>query len=196
MYPKAIYNLIQSLKKLPGIGEKTAERLALHLATQGNTDDLIVFSDSIKDLIDGVKFCKECNLITDNERCDICNNSLRDNNQIMIVSDSKDVFAMERTSSYLGKYHVLGGLIDFSRGITEKDLTTDLLLGRVNKDIEIIIATSSTVEGELTAQYIKTILTAQVKEITRLAYGLPVGTDLKYADEKTLSQAIINRLKF
>lgn len=196
MYPQVIFDLIEQLKKLPGIGEKTAERLALFLATEQSDDSLLAFSLSIKNLVNNIKFCKICNLITDSEVCSICSDPLRDKNQIMVVSDSKDVFSMVRTNTYLGLFHVLGGLIDFSRGITEKDINIDPLLNRVNNDKEVIIATNSTVEGELTAQYLKTILLEKTNKVTRLAYGLPVGTDLKYADDKTLAQAIINRIKY
>src|SRR5690554_4100374 len=194
MYPKVILEVVEHLKKLPGIGEKTAERLALFLATQQSQENLKQFSDSIKNLSENIKFCKICNLISEEDICDTCKNDLRDQNQIMVVSDSKDVFAMARTNTYLGLFHVLGGLIDFSRGVTEKDIKIDSLLSRVDKDTEIIIATNSTVEGELTAQYLKTILLEKTNKITRLAYGLPVGTDLKYADDKTLAKAIINRI--
>lgn len=196
MYPKVINDVIENLRKLPGIGEKTAERLALFLASEQTSDDLIEFSESIRKLANNIKFCQICHLISEEDICNICANDLRDRNQIMVVSDSKDVFAMNRTNTYLGMFHVLGGLIDFSRGKTEKDINVNTLIERVNENTEIIIATNSTVEGELTAQYLKTILLEKTNKITRLAYGLPVGTDLKYADDKTLAQAIINRIKY
>jgi recombination protein RecR len=196
MYPSILKKIIEDFQKLPGIGEKTAERLALHLVTQTDQEDIILFSDHLKRLKDEIKFCPRCHMITDQDLCSICSNPVRDHETLMVVSDAKDVFVMEKMKTYDGTYHVLGGVIDFSRGITDKDLTIDSLSERVKSIKEMIIATSGTVEGEMTAKYLKSLFSDQKISITRLAYGLPVGTDLKYADELTLSKAVENRLKY
>jgi recombination protein RecR len=193
MYPKILKKLIEDLEKLPGIGEKTAERLALYLATTTEDEDILSFSLHLAQLKSEIKTCRVCHMITDQDICEICSNSLRDHDQLMVVSDAKDVFALEKMKSYTGVYHVLGGLIDFSRGITDKDLNIESLENRVKDMTEMIIATNGTVEGEMTAKYLKSLFESPNLNITRLAYGLPVGADLKYADELTLAKAVENR---
>jgi recombination protein RecR len=126
----------------------------------------------------------------------VCSDHDRDQETIMVVADAKDVFILEKMQSYQGTYHVLGGLIDFSRGITDKDLNIDTLSERIKHTKELIIATNGTVEGEMTAKFLKSLFEDQDIKITRLASGLPVGADLKYADELTLSKAVENRLKY
>ncbi len=196
MYPIILRKIIEDLMKLPGIGEKTAERLALHLVTQWENDDLIQFSDHLKTLKIEIHPCPICHMLTDQQTCIICQDHTRDDDTLMVVADAKDVFAMEKMKTYHGKYHVLGGLIDFSRGITDKDLSIDLLSSRLEKTKEMIIATNGTVEGEMTAKYLKSLFDQPNLMITRLAYGLPVGADLKYTDELTLSKAVENRQKY
>lgn len=196
MYPKIIKALIEDFQKLPGIGEKTAERLALHVITNFSRDEVVNFNKHLIDAKEKLSFCKTCGLLTDINPCNICQNSLRDESLMMIVSESRDVFLLERTNSFRGKYHVLGGLIDFSRGITERDLNVKSLFLRLDNIKEVVIATNSTVEGEMTAQYLKHMLQEHKIKVTRLAYGIPAGSDLKYADSQTLSQAIINRRDF
>lgn len=196
MYPSILKKIIEDFQKLPGIGEKTAERLALHLVTQFEDDDILKFSGHLKVLKTEIRHCPVCHMLTDKETCDICSNVERDHQTLMVVADAKDVFVMERMKTYHGIYHVLGGLIDFSRGITDKDLNIDTLAKRVKHVREMIIATNGTVEGELTAKYLKTLFDQESMVVTRLAYGLPVGADLKYADELTLSKAVENRQKF
>jgi recombination protein RecR len=196
MYPTILRKIIEDLMKLPSIGEKTAERLALHLVTQWENEDLIQFSEHLKILKLEIHPCPICHMLTDQETCAICQDHTRDEDTLMVVSDAKDVFAMEKMKTYHGKYHVLGGLIDFSRGITDKDLSVDLLSSRLSKIKEMIIATNGTVEGEMTAKYLKSLFDQPNLMITRLAYGLPVGADLKYADELTLSKAVENRQKY
>lgn len=193
MYPKILRQIIEDLEKLPGIGEKTAERLALHLATTTEDEDILSFSSHLASLKSEIKSCKVCHMITDHDMCEICSNPLRDHDQIMVVSDAKDVFALEKMKSYTGVYHVLGGLIDFSRGITDKELNIETLEHRIKDIKEMIIATNGTVEGEMTAKYLKSLFLSPDLNITRLAYGLPVGADLKYADELTLAKAVENR---
>lgn len=195
MYPKIILDLINDLKKLPGIGEKTAERLALQL-TNWDNQDLSTFGNNLIELKSKIKTCTVCGLLTDDLVCEICKDKLRDQETLMIVSDSKDVYSIEKTMMYHGKYHVLNGLIDFSKGIEPKDLNFLTLTQRLNEIKEIIIATNGTVEGELTAQYIKSLYQAHNLTISRLGYGLPVGADLKYADQLTLIKAVENRQKY
>ncbi len=193
MYPTILKKIIDDLQKMPGIGEKSAERLALHMATSMEDQDILAFSVHLSELKDQIKTCQTCHMITDQETCHICSNQGRDHDTIMVVSDAKDVFALEKMKSYQGVYHVLGGVIDFSRGITDKELTIDSLEQRVKHARELIIATNGTVEGEMTAKFLKSLFKDEKISLTRLAYGLPVGADLKYADELTLSKAVENR---
>ncbi len=195
MYPNMLKKIIEDFQKLPGIGEKTAERLALHLVTQVEQEDLMAFSDHLKNLKNEIKFCSKCHMITDKDICDVCSDQHREKSQLMVVADAKDVFMMEKMRTYHGLYHVLGGLVDFSRGITDKDLNIMTLTDRIKDSQELIIATNGTVEGEMTAKYLKSLYAEHIT-VTRLAYGLPVGADLKYADELTLSKAVENRQKY
>lgn len=196
MYPSILKKIIEDFQKLPGIGEKTAERLALHLISQMESDDIVAFSDHLRRIQVEIKTCPICHMITDQDICEICQNPNRDHETIMVVADPKDVFVMERMRTYHGMYHVLGGLIDFSRGKTDQDLSIDALSIRLKHFKEMIIATSGTVEGEMTAKYLKQLFDVPELKVTRLAYGLPVGADLKYADEQTLSKAVENRQKY
>ncbi len=196
MYPSILKKIIEDFQKLPGIGEKTAERLALHLISQMEEADIQSFSDHLARVKHEIKPCPICHMITDHDLCDICSDTQRDHDILMVVADPKDVFVMERMKTYHGMYHVLGGLIDFSRGKTDADLSIDSLSARLKNFKEMIIATSGTVEGEMTAKYLKQLFDLPELKVTRLAYGLPVGADLKYADELTLSKAVENRLKY
>lgn len=197
MYPKALKDLVVNLEKLPGIGEKTAERLALHILSELTYEDALLMADSIMIAKKTIKPCKISFVLTDQEISPIVTDETRDQKTIMVVADSKDVFMMEKMGTYNGQYHVLGGLIDFSRGITDKELNIDSLIKRLNNDVsEMIVATNATVEGELTAQYLKSLFENKDLKLTRLAYGLPVGSDLKYADILTLIKAVENRQKY
>ena len=196
MYPTILKKIIEDFQRLPGIGEKTAERLALHLITQMDNEDIISFSDHLRRLKEEIKYCSICHMLTDHDICEICSDPTRDHETLMVVADAKDVFIMEKMKTYHGVYHVLGGLVDFSRGVTDKDLNIDTLDKRMKSIKEMIIATNGTVEGEMTAKYLKTLFNDQQVSITRLASGLPVGAELKYADELTLSKAVENRQKY
>lgn len=196
MIPSILKKLMDDFQMLPGIGEKTAERLALFLATQTDDDAIIRFSEDLKALKTSLKTCSICNAISDTDPCPVCADTTRDRKTVMVVQEAKDVFALEKMGTYHGLYHVLGGVIDFSRGITDEDLSVDLLAKRTESVDEMIIATSGTVEGETTAKYLKSLFGESGVSITRLAYGLPVGTDLKYADILTLSKAVENRKKY
>ncbi|MFP4187429.1 MAG: recombination mediator RecR [Acholeplasmataceae bacterium] len=196
MYPRALKRLMEDLERLPGIGEKTAERLALHLATQQEDEDILTFSKDLAELKANIRTCSRCGMLADQDPCPICQDETRDQDVIMVVAEAKDVFVMEKMKTYYGLYHVLGGVIDFSRGITDEDLAIDALEKRVETIKEMIIATSGTVEGEMTAKFLKSLFEDRDFSITRLAYGLPVGTDLKYADLLTLAKAVENRRKY
>ena len=195
MYPKSLLKLIDILQSLPGVGEKTAERFALYITLKMSKESLTGFSSILIDVSRDIKKCKECYMITDHEICSICQNSEREN-ILMVVSDAKDVISLEKMKNYKGYYHVLNGLINFSLGVSEEDINVDGLKRRISKYNEMIIATNSTVEGELTAQYLKKVFEKSPIKITRLAYGLPAGTDFKYADSQTLLNAVLNRKKF
>lgn len=196
MYPKSLKRIIEDFQKLPGIGEKTAERLALHLVTQFEAEDIDQFSQDLALLKDAIHPCPICGMLTDQNTCLICQDKTRDQDLLMIVADPKDVFIMEKMATYRGRYHVLGGLIDFSRGITDKELNIDTLENRLHNVKEIILATNGTVEGEMTAKFIKALFADKNIIMTRLASGLPVGADLRYADDLTLSKAVENRMKY
>lgn len=195
MYPKSLLKLIEILQSLPGVGEKTAERFALYITLKMSKESLTEFSSILIDVSKDIKKCKECYMITDNETCSICQNSEREN-ILMVVSDAKDVISLEKMKNYKGYYHVLDGLINFSLGVSEEDINVEGLKRRISKYNEMIIATNSTVEGELTAQYLKKVFEKLPIKITRLAYGLPAGTDFRYADSQTLLNAVLNRKKF
>lgn len=194
MIPIILKKLMEDLKKLPGIGNKTAERHALFLADMKD-EDIRQFAEDLLE-IKNLKKCSVCHVLSDTDVCSICSSEDRDKELLMVVSDSKDVFLMEKTNNFRGTYHVLDGLIDFSRGVTKDELNVDDLLIKANNIKEVILATNGTVEGEVTAQYIKRLLEDKNITTTRLAYGLPVGADLKYADELTLIKAIENRQKY
>lgn len=196
MYPKDLDRLIQILEKLPTIGNKTAERLVLFIVEKFNEKDIFNLVDVLQN-IKKIKKCQICSILSDNDICDICSNTRRDSSKIMVVSDIRDVYQIENSKIYDGKYHILNGLINFNKGIDVDMLNIDSLYKRLDTCMEIILGTPNTVEGELTAQYLKkTINTMSDIKITRLAYGLPSGGDLKYADYYTLQKALENRNKF
>lgn len=195
MYPKVILRLIEDFQKLPGIGEKTAERLALYVVSQMDKTHVESFSNDLKEALNDLHECERCHMITDQRKCAICEDDSREKT-LMIVADVKDVISLEKMHTYHGYYHVLGGLIDFSRGISDDALNIETLTKRMKDFNELIIATNSTVEGELTAKYLKSLYEDSGINISRLAYGLPVGTDFKYADAQTLAIAVENRKKY
>ena len=193
--PESTNKLIAELSRLPGIGKKTAYRLAFHLL---KTDKIIVdrLSESLIDVKNKVRSCSSCGGITEDEVCIICIDPKRDKNQICIVEDAPDIYAFERTNIYKGIYHVLGGALSPIDGVGPDELNMDGLIDRIKPEMEIIIATNPTVEGETTALYISKILSDFAVEITRLARGIPVGGDLEYTDEATLIRAMEGRTLF
>lgn len=194
MYPDSIKNLVESFKYLPGIGEKTAERLAFSIL-ELEDEQISMFSESLKDVKEKVHKCKECNTLTDEELCFVCNDPTRDNKVLCVVEDTKSVFLFEKLGMFHGKYHVLDGLISPLDGINPEDIGLSKLLDRINKDKyeEIIFAFKPSIEGETTSLYIKKILEDMNIRITRLASGVPMGADMEYIDSLTLERAIKDR---
>ena len=193
--PASVNKLIEELSRLPGIGKKTAQRLAFHLL-KADTSIVYRLSDSLKDVKNKVRSCSSCGGITEEETCVICNDPKRDNNQLCIVEDAPDIYVFERTNIFKGTYHVLGGALSPLDGIGPDELNMGRLMDRVKPGMEIIIATNPTVEGETTALYISKKLSDSDVKVTRLARGIPVGGDLEYTDEATLIRAMEGRTLF
>lgn len=194
MYATPISELIDELSKLPGIGPKSAQRLAFHLL-KGNKEDAERLAETIVNLKDKVKFCPVCYNVTDEPLCEYCGDTRRDDTIICVVEEPRDIVAMERTREFTGRYHVLGAAISPIDGIGPEDLRIKELLARLNdgKVTEIIMATNPNIEGEATAMYLTKLIRPLGIRITRLASGLPVGGDLEYADEVTLGSAVRGR---
>ena len=192
-YSNQITKLIETLASLPGIGSKSAQRLAFHIINMPE-ESVQVLADSIVTARKKVCRCKECFTLTDNELCPICSSPARDKQTIMVVENSRDLAAYEKTGKYNGVYHVLHGAISPLLNITPADLTIKELLVRLQQDVkEVIIATNSNIEGEATAMYISKMLKPAGIKVTRIASGVPVGGDLEYIDEVTLLRALEGR---
>ena len=193
-YPEPISKLIDSFMKLPGIGPKTAARLAFFVLTM-KEDDVLSFSKALIDAKRNLSYCSVCGNITDVDPCHICTDKQRDHSIICVVQDTKDVIAMEKMRDYNGMYHVLQGAISPMDGIGPEDINVASLLVRLQDETvqELILATNSTIEGEATAMYISRLEKPSGIRTTRIAHGLPVGGDLEYADEVTLSKAMEGR---
>lgn len=193
-YPEPISKLIDSFMKLPGVGPKTAVRLAFFMLEM-KQDDVLDFAKLMIDAKRKLLYCSECGHITDNDPCYICGDQQRDRTTICVVQDTKDVIAMEKMREYVGLYHVLHGAISPMEGVGPEDIKIMELLNRLKDDQvqEIILATNPNIEGEATAMYISRLLKSTGIKITRIAHGLPVGGDLEYADEVTLSKALEGR---
>ena len=192
-YSSQITKLIETLSGLPGIGSKSAQRLAFHIINMPE-ESVEALADSIVSARKKVCRCKECCTLTDNELCPICKSPERDKKTIMVVENSRDLAAYEKTGKYNGVYHVLHGAISPLLNITPADITIKELLVRLQQDVqEVIIATNSNIEGEATAMYISKLLKPAGIKITRIASGVPVGGDLEYIDEVTLLRALEGR---
>lgn len=194
MYPNSIKNIIECFKDLPGIGEKTAERLAFSLINF-DKEKLTSFSDAICDVRDKLTYCNICGNITENDICDICADKERKSSIIFVVEKAKDISLFEKINIFNGKYHVLGGLISPLEGIGPEDINIDKLLSRINKEEieELILALKPSIEGETTMQYIKKVLENKNIKVTRIATGIPIGTDIEYIDSMTLEFAFEGR---
>ncbi|MFC5631181.1 MULTISPECIES: recombination mediator RecR [Streptococcus] len=194
LYPTPIAKLIDSFSKLPGIGIKTATRLAFY--TIGMSDeDVNEFAKNLLSAKRDLTYCSICGNLTDDDPCSICQDETRDSSVILVVEESKDVSAMEKIQEYRGKYHVLHGLISPMNGVSPDDINLKTLITRLmdGEVTEVIIATSATADGEATSMYISRVLKPAGIKVTRLARGLAVGSDIEYADEVTLLRAIENR---
>lgn len=194
MYEGAIQDLIDELGRLPGIGPKSAQRIAFHII-QSERVDISRLADVLRTVKERIKFCTECGNITEEELCRICRDPRRDQTLICVVEESKDVIAIEKTREFRGKYHVLGGAISPIDGIGPENLRIRELMVRLaaTEIQEIIIATDPNLEGEATATYLSRLLKPLGIKVSRLASGLPVGGDLEYADEVTLGRAFEGR---
>lgn len=193
-FPAALQNLTDQFARLPGIGGKTAQRLAFHVL-ELPMEDAQAFADAIIDAKNTVHCCPVCQNLTDREVCRICEDEMRDQSLICVVAEPKDVIAMERSREFNGVYHVLHGVISPLNHVTQDDIKIKELLQRVaTQNVrEVIMATNPDTEGEATAMYISRLLRPMEVKVTRLAYGVPVGSQLEYADEVTLSRALEGR---
>ena len=194
MYPDSIKNLIECFRTLPGIGGKTAERLVFSMI-DFDKEKLTDFSDAIICLRDKIKKCSICGNISDTDVCEICSNSSRNNNTLLIVEKSKDIILFDKLGSFNGKYHVLNGVISPLDGIGPDEINLSNLIDRVTKNdvSEIIFALKPSVESETTMQYINKLLDGKGVKISKIAIGVPVGTDMEYIDSLTLEMAIDDR---
>lgn len=195
MYSESIKKLIGEFEKLPGIGHKTAVRLAFYIL-ESDTEVARTMSEALLEAKEKVRFCSTCYNLSEADKCDICANSKRDNSIICVVENVKDVVAMEKTHEYKGLYHVLHGAISPMNNISAQDIKIKELVARLSDDMikEVILATNPTIEGEATAMYISRIIkTIPGIKVSRIAHGIPVGGDLEYTDEITLIKAMENR---
>lgn len=188
----ALNNLVQQFERIPGIGHKSAQRMAFYVLNMPK-EEAEKFANSILEAKEKIHQCAICCNLTEEELCPICKNDARDKTLVCVVEDPRDVMAIERTHEFTGTYHVLHGAISPMNGIGPDQLTTKQLLARLDGVQEVIMATNPTVEGEATAMYISRLLKPLGIRTTRLAYGVPVGADLEYADEVTLSRAMEGR---
>ena len=193
MLSPAVENLVTQLTKLPGIGRRTAQRLAFHILST-RPEDALELAHAIEDVKSRVRFCRECGNLTEEDLCPVCADPRRDRSVICVVEQPVDVVSVERTGEYQGLYHVLGGALSPLDGVEPADLRIDDLFARVERNgvAEVVLATNPTMTGEATAAYLADRLRSKV-QVTRLASGLPVGGDLEYADEVTLGRALSGR---
>ena len=194
MYPKSIKNLIESFKYFSGIGEKTAERLAFSVLGM-DKEQIECLSQSLIDVKNNIIRCQVCNNLTEDDVCSICLDKTRNKNILCVVEDPKTIFSIEKIGTFQGYYHVLNGLISTFDGINPEDLKLDKLIDRIINESfkEVIIAVKPCIEGEMTALYIKNVLSGLNVEVTRIASGIPMGADMEYIDALTLERAFDNR---
>ena len=193
MLSPAVENLVAQLTKLPGVGTRTAQRLAFHLL-QRSKEEALALAHAIEDVKERVRFCRECGNLTEEETCGICLDGRRDHSLICVVEQPADLISLERTHEFRGLYHVLGGALSPLDGVEPEHLRIDELMQRVDRNgvQEVVLATNPNMTGEATAAYLADRLRGRVR-VTRLASGLPVGGDLEYADEVTLGRALSGR---
>lgn len=193
-YTPPVQILIDELGRLPGIGPRSAQRLALHLI-KSNGDDVARLARAIIEAKQKVRFCERCFNLADAELCSICSDAKRESSILCVVEDSRDIAALERTGGFRGRYHVLLGLIDPLQGVSPENLKVRELVARIKPEsiTEVVVCTSNNTEGDVTAMYLARMLSPLGVEVSRLASGLPVGGDIEFADEVTLGRAFDNR---
>jgi recombination protein RecR len=193
MFSPAVDNLVAQLTRLPGVGQRTAQRLAFHIL-RASTEEALALAESIEEVKERVRFCRECGNLTEEEVCAICQDARRDHTLICVVEQPADLISVERTAEYRGLYHVLGGALSPIDGVDPEHLRIAELAARVERGgvVEVLLATNPTMTGEATAAYLADRLRGRTR-VTRLASGLPVGGDLEYADEVTLGRALAGR---
>jgi recombination protein RecR len=193
-YPASIQNLIRNIAKLPGVGEKTAERLAMHIL-RGSRQEAERLAHSILNVKDKVKLCTSCFALSDEETCSLCSDPARDPTFVCVVEQPADMVAVEKSGAFRGRYHILSGALSPMNGVGPEDIRIRELIARIEKDRvkEVVLATSTNVEGEATASYVAQALAKYPIKITRIASGVPMGGDLKYVDQVTLKRALETR---
>lgn len=193
-YPPSILNLIKHIAKLPGIGEKTAERLAMHILRSPRTE-VEQLSNSIMTAKENIRLCNQCFGLSDDDICQICSNPARDAGLLCVVEQPADMVAMEKSGAFNGHYHILSGVLSPMNGIGPEDIRLGELVAKIERGRikEVVLATSTTVEGEATAAFIKERLAKYPLKVTRIASGVPIGGDLKYVDQVTLKKAMEKR---
>lgn len=191
-FPESLNNLIDEFSRFPGIGKKTAQRMAFFVLNSSNNlaDDL---SQAVINLKSKIRFCEKCFGISEDSVCSICSDFRRDTNTLCVVENPADIYTFEKTSVYRGLYHVLGGVLSPLDGIGPDDLNINSLFARITPDFEVLIATNATIEGEATCLYLASLLEQKSVKVTRLARGLPMGGDLEFVDEATIMRAIEDR---
>ncbi len=194
IYPESLSNLIEQFQKLPTIGKKSAQRLAMSIVLS-DEKSVKEFADALIDVKEKIKYCEICGNITEDNLCDICKDITRNEDCLCVVEDINDLIAIEKSGAFHGKYHVLGGLISPSDGIGPEELNIDKLLKRITDENikEIILAISSTIEGETTSIFLSNLLAEKNVRLSKIAQGIPVGSNLEYFDQLTLERAIEDR---
>ncbi|MDE6660421.1 MAG: recombination mediator RecR [Anaeroplasmataceae bacterium] len=197
-YPKPLEDLIEDFTRLPSVGKKSAERFALYVYTKMNEETTQNFSKHLIDVKESIHICKSCGNICEEDLCSICKDQTRNHKQILVVETVKDLYTIENVNEYQGIYHVLNGAISITKGVGTQDLNIDSLVKLVQTEEldEVILATNATLEGEITARYIKELLQSYPVKVTRIAHGLPVGGEMSYADEMTLLKAMEGRREY
>ncbi|MBR4178094.1 MAG: recombination protein RecR [Bacilli bacterium] len=191
--PRSFSNLVNSFSILPGVGEKTAERYVYAIYEKEN-EDIEKLAEALIEFKKNIKNCSICGCLSDSEICDICSNNKRKKDTICVVEDSKSVFSIDKTNKYDGYYHVLGGLISPIDGKNPEDLNISSLINRINKDVkEVIIALNPSIEGEVTSLYLQKILEKYNLKVSRLSYGIPMGSEIEYLDPFMISKALDDR---
>ena len=192
LYPKSANILIEQLAKLPGVGKATAQRLAFFILKSDQQDN-ISLAHAIKEIKEKITFCVDCGIMAESEICSICLDENRDEKIICVVEEPQDIYSFEKTNSFKGRYHVLGGVLSPLDGVGPDELNIETLYNRVESGMEVILATNPSVEGDTTCLYLSGKLEDRGVKVTRLARGLPVGSDLEYMDELTLVRAMEGR---